>query len=592
MASGPLPVRPEGIPDKLKARRQWVPWKIIARPNEKPTKKLLDVRTGSGADSTEPATWTDFDTALIYSREHNHPGVGYVFSDDDPYTGVDLDPPAIDPATGKLKPWAAEIVTSLNTFTEISQSGGGVHCICIAKKPGERCVLPKYHDGKIEIYDHSRFFAMTGHPYPGTGEIREAQAEIDHWYWTWFPPTTKSSSSAGQGPVDLDDQELLARGFGFKNGSKLRALYEGQVNGHGSPSEADWALNLRLAWLTGKDRDRMDRLFRNSGLMRPKWDSKRGTTTYGWMTIDRAIEICSDVYRPRKPGRAKHEQAKPEPQATAQPEQKPGEQQRPEDIIRDYWIEYWKPTHKQGEKIYSESSGVLVSMGALCKGADSELIERLKTAKGAPTFDGKPPGPENVKVNSLPQFFNTWSRTAWMNLWKNLPEETNSDEVSEAAQEDFCARLSAAMHHIVRVGERHGHGRDAYTEVETRSLIELCLLFAVLGGWKSIRSYQIWTRKDEGRVRIALHAGLFKQIGGDLAQIGQNKFGRLCEHYGVGQRLDKVKGGRAVELTAEFIDQLTPMGWDERTKGQADTRAHGREENVKTSQNEVTESYA
>ena len=40
------------------------------------------------------------------------------------------------------------------------------------------------------------------------------------------------------------------------------------------------ALCALLAFWTGKDTARMDRLFRRSGLMRPKWDEDRGEKTY------------------------------------------------------------------------------------------------------------------------------------------------------------------------------------------------------------------------------------------------------------------------------------------------------------------------
>src|SRR6185369_1853678 len=63
-------------------------------------------------------------------------------------------------------------------------------------------------------------------------------------------------------------------------------------------SAADLALCNLLAFWTGRDATRMDRLFRGSGLMREKWDSRRGETTYGGQTIARAIAACVDVYQP------------------------------------------------------------------------------------------------------------------------------------------------------------------------------------------------------------------------------------------------------------------------------------------------------
>jgi primase-polymerase (primpol)-like protein len=55
-------------------------------------------------------------------------GVGFVFSSDDPYVGIDLDG-CRNPQTGYIEPWALEIVRRLNSYTEISRSGTGLHII-------------------------------------------------------------------------------------------------------------------------------------------------------------------------------------------------------------------------------------------------------------------------------------------------------------------------------------------------------------------------------------------------------------------------------------------------------------------------------
>lgn len=57
---------------------------------------------------------------------------------------------------------------------------------------------------------------------------------------------------------------------------------------------------LKLAFWTGKNREQMDRLFRQSGLYRPKWDERHHSngSTYGEETLDRAIELTENVYTP------------------------------------------------------------------------------------------------------------------------------------------------------------------------------------------------------------------------------------------------------------------------------------------------------
>lgn len=101
------------------------------------------------------------------------------------------------------------------------------------------------------------------------------------------------------------DADLIAMASRARNGSKFSSLMRGEWCGHASQSEADQALCSTLAFWTAKDAEQMDRIFRQSGLMREKWDERHSSdgSTYGNMTIATAIQACSEVYRPaqRKP---------------------------------------------------------------------------------------------------------------------------------------------------------------------------------------------------------------------------------------------------------------------------------------------------
>ena len=89
--------------------------------------------------------------------------------------------------------------------------------------------------------------------------------------------------------LDLSDEELIAKASAAKNGDKFRRLWQGDISGYGSHSEADLALCGLLAYWCGNDPGRVDQLFRQSGLFRPKWDSQRGNQTYGAITIAHAL---------------------------------------------------------------------------------------------------------------------------------------------------------------------------------------------------------------------------------------------------------------------------------------------------------------
>ncbi|MBC8356397.1 MAG: hypothetical protein H8E66_30835, partial [Planctomycetes bacterium] len=93
------------IPACLCERPQWVAWKYIER-DGKPTKTPINPHTGEFAKSTDASTWGTFDEAMATcGHDATYSGVGFVFTADDPYCGVDLDD-CRDPDSGQLKDWA------------------------------------------------------------------------------------------------------------------------------------------------------------------------------------------------------------------------------------------------------------------------------------------------------------------------------------------------------------------------------------------------------------------------------------------------------------------------------------------------------
>ena len=148
-----LPVRVENIPRELKARPQGVVWKMEEREG-KSTKVPYTPRTGRKASSTDLTTWGTLEEALEVMDRYD--GIGFVLCSGDPYTGIDLDH-CRDPVTGEIEPWALRIISSLDSYAEVSPSGTGIHVIAKGKAPknGKR--------GKLEMYSSERFFTITGH---------------------------------------------------------------------------------------------------------------------------------------------------------------------------------------------------------------------------------------------------------------------------------------------------------------------------------------------------------------------------------------------------------------------------------------------
>ena len=146
-----LSVLAESIPEELKVRPQWVVWKAVG---EKPDKVPYSAKTGCKASSTDLMTWSTFEEALEAYEKDGYAGVGFVFCSGDPYTGIDLDG-CVD-ESGHIDDWALEIVRYLDSYTEFSVTGSGLHIIV-------RGDLPNRRKDDVEVYSSKRFFTVTGH---------------------------------------------------------------------------------------------------------------------------------------------------------------------------------------------------------------------------------------------------------------------------------------------------------------------------------------------------------------------------------------------------------------------------------------------
>ncbi len=114
-------------------------------------------------------------------------------------------------------------------------------------------------------------------------------------------PKAASGDPEYLGLDELSDDEIVGRMLRSRTGGEIRALLDGDLSAHGGDhSAADMALCNRLAFWFGGDVSRMDRVFRASGLMRDKWDSRRGGTTYGMQTLEAAVRRTGEFYRPRR----------------------------------------------------------------------------------------------------------------------------------------------------------------------------------------------------------------------------------------------------------------------------------------------------
>jgi hypothetical protein len=261
----------DSIPQALRARRQWVAWRIEMRKGKETKVPYRPDAPLVKGETDNPQTWGTYEDARAVPDVD---GQGYVFSGDDPYTGLDFDH-CIDSTTREIHPVVADVVRRLSSYAELSPSRTGVHCIIEAELRSDRHVTNDTPwGGKFEVYDRGRFFTVTGRLLQATpGTIESRQAELDRLCVEFFPPSEPASPSPAAKSIPASDRELIDRAHRAANGRAFAALWRGDVSGHGNDdSAADLALLSHLGFWTGRDPERMDQLFRQTGLYRQKWE--------------------------------------------------------------------------------------------------------------------------------------------------------------------------------------------------------------------------------------------------------------------------------------------------------------------------------
>jgi primase-polymerase (primpol)-like protein len=147
----------ENIPADLREYPQWVVWNWNWN-GKKWDKPPLSVATGRKCSKTDPRNWSKFDEALAAHLAGSFDGVGFCFTENDPFAGVDLDS-CRDPNTGVIDSSVMWILETLDGYTEISPSDCGLKIFVRGKLQ-----LGNHADtnGGIEMYDRGAYFTVTG----------------------------------------------------------------------------------------------------------------------------------------------------------------------------------------------------------------------------------------------------------------------------------------------------------------------------------------------------------------------------------------------------------------------------------------------
>lgn len=324
----------QNIPQQMKDLPHWVNWKYTWDESQQRWTKLpLNPIGLTAAKANDPATWGAYTS--VVGNTWNRPDIGIGFEIGSKAQNhssglfcVDLDHVL---KNGSIQdPAALEIFETLDSYTEISPGGDGLHIWIKADVTEERAK----RKGVIEMYGDGRYITVTGNMYGKRTAIEERTAEINEMIDKYLtaatapaaadPAPRPSSVATNQTPAaagtvssskearknEYDPWKMAGTPYEAWNGQTdtdadilqkmeqhtpaAAALYHGDMSGYDNDhSRADQALVNILAYWANYDAATVDRLFRQSALMRPKWDTihdPAGKRTYGQMTIDKAIK--------------------------------------------------------------------------------------------------------------------------------------------------------------------------------------------------------------------------------------------------------------------------------------------------------------
>jgi len=283
------------IPLELQSMPNWCVFKIVIDEKEnKPKKIIVSPITHKFAKSNNPETWSTFEQALKYYKKYNYDGLVFALSEG--LTFIDLDH-VINKETNEIvSKEALELLDIFKeTYTEKSVSNTGIHILIKGELADS--ALKRNDKLGIEMYSHNRFICMTGELLVQNTQVKDYSEKIGSVNQQYIGKT--NTSTIQRIPCSHSDNELLKKIRASRIATKFNDLYSGRTDSFLSPSSADFALCSILAWWT-QDVSQIDRIFRSSGLYRPKWDTSRGTITYGELTIARALDSLSSTYTPKK----------------------------------------------------------------------------------------------------------------------------------------------------------------------------------------------------------------------------------------------------------------------------------------------------
>ncbi|MEO8681637.1 MAG: hypothetical protein ABI665_21505 [Vicinamibacterales bacterium] len=264
-----LSVRVEGIPEMLRAERRWANWRFEWR--DPRWTKMQYRPSGYGAKSNDHTTWCSFADALAAYQRGGFDGVSFALGDG--WAGIDFDDCPVN----------LPLLRLVAGYRETSPSGTGIKVVGRSPRIGGEMKFGQSAPA-CTTWVSGRFFTITGQ-----GSSGDPRDDISVFINARFPaPVAQSGTREGyRDAAFTSDDDLLLQMIGTDEvGDKILALWRGDTSAYGDDhSRADQALCCHLAFWTNYDCERIDRLFRQSGLMRPKWD----TDSYRRATLSKVL---------------------------------------------------------------------------------------------------------------------------------------------------------------------------------------------------------------------------------------------------------------------------------------------------------------
>lgn len=298
------------LPLWLRENGRFCLWRYESRPGEdKPQKVPYNPLTAARVNSTDSSTFCPFSCAEHVPEGYDGIGVG-VFNR---LGAIDIDH-CID-NNGDMSDMAADVVQTMNAYTEYSPSGKGLRILFLA--PDFQYDKTRYYINNqqlgLEVYISgatSKFLTVTGNALTPGVDLENRNAQVQQVLEKYMVrPVQETPTVVNRKPVALSDEELIEKAKSAQGGEAFKKLWRGDISGFSSHSEADIALCDRLAFWTNGDPERVDCLFRLSGLMRDKWDRPTAGSTYGWIAVTNAVNTLTQGYDPEKYQRPTAEQA-------------------------------------------------------------------------------------------------------------------------------------------------------------------------------------------------------------------------------------------------------------------------------------------